>query len=95
MRALWALGIGGTAVHDLSPLAGLGGLRFLAIDETPVADLRPIRGLTRLGTGEGGGLDFARTPFADSGEAPRRLAAIADPRERARATLAWLGEVPR
>jgi hypothetical protein len=78
----------------LHPLAGLAGLRGLELDGCQVADLRPIRGLAKLGTNHPPGLSFHDTPATRADGTLARLAGIEDTEARARVTLAYLNTLP-
>ena len=99
LTALQVLWLHSTPVADLTPLASLTALETLRLDNTQVADLRPIRGMRGprdLAEDTDGfdGLDFANTPFANATADTRRLAAIADRRQRTIETLAFLNTLP-
>lgn len=94
LTALEILRLRDTHVSDLRPLTSLTSLKFLDLDNTPVTDLRPLQDLPNLGKATLTGLFFANTPFARATPETRRLAAIDDPQQRARETLAYLKTLP-
>ena len=59
-----------------------------------MADLRPIRGLAKLGTNRPPGLGFRDTPATRADGTLARLAGIEDTEDRARETLAYLNSLP-
>jgi hypothetical protein len=95
LRNLAWLVLRDTPVNDITPLGGLLALEWLDLDRSRVADLRPLRDLPKLGTRtDHRGLHVAGTPFAETDDRTRHLAAIRHPQTRAAETLAWLRGLP-
>ena len=59
-HSLTSLGLGGTAVSDVSPLAALTQLTSLSLSLTAVSDVSPLAALTQLTT-----LSLYRTDVSD------------------------------